>query len=47
MPNPKPERDSMIGAIAVNHGLIMVTDNIKDFKPLGIELLNPFEPLKN
>lgn len=46
VPNPKAERDSMIGAIAVNHGFIMATENTKDFKSLGIELLNPFEPLK-
>lgn len=44
VPNPRTERDAMIGAIAKSRGFLMVTDNVKDFKPLGIELLNPFEP---
>lgn len=45
VPNPRAERDAMIGAIAVSHSFVMVTNNIKDFQPLGIRLLNPFQPV--
>jgi toxin FitB len=41
----KPEhhlQDAMIAATALVHGLTVVTRNIKDFKPFGAPLLNPF-----
>lgn len=34
--------DGMIAAVAVVHRLIVVTRNVKDFKPFGVEILNPF-----
>jgi predicted nucleic acid-binding protein len=34
--------DAMIAAVAVVHRLIVVTRNVKDFKPFGVEILNPF-----
>jgi len=34
--------DTMIAAVAVVHRLVVVTRNVKDFKPLGVEVLNPF-----
>jgi predicted nucleic acid-binding protein len=37
-----PLFDSMIAATAHKHGLIIVTRNIRDFEPSGVELLNPF-----
>lgn len=43
VPDPKAERDSMIASIAVRHGFLMVTDNVKDFAPLGIDFFNPFK----
>jgi predicted nucleic acid-binding protein len=35
--------DAMIAATALVHGLIVVTRNEKDFKALGISILNPFK----
>ena len=37
-----PLFDSMIAATAGVHGLIIVTRNVRDFEPSGVELLNPF-----
>ena len=34
--------DAMIAAIALVHGLTVVTRNLKDFEGLGVELFNPF-----
>ena len=36
--------DAMIAATAVVHNLIVVTRNLRDFAPLGIETLDPFAP---
>jgi predicted nucleic acid-binding protein len=35
--------DGMIAATALEHGLIMVTRNVKDFDGLGLTILNPWE----
>jgi len=35
--------DALIAATAVVHGLTVVTRNVRDFKPFGVKLLNPFE----
>jgi predicted nucleic acid-binding protein len=35
--------DAMIAATAVVHSLVVVTRNIRDFKPFRVETLNPFE----
>jgi hypothetical protein len=35
--------DAMIAAIALVHGLTVVTRNVKDFDGFGVELFNPFE----
>lgn len=39
VPNPRPERDSFIAATALVHRLRMVTRNIRDFEPMGVELV--------
>ena len=34
--------DLLIAAIALEHGLIVVTRNIRHFEPTGVRVLNPF-----
>lgn len=42
VPHPRPERDALIAATALTHGLTVVTRNIADFEPMGVDLLNPW-----
>jgi len=43
VPDPAPERDALIAATALTHGLIMVTRNVCDFEYAnGLTLLNPW-----
>lgn len=35
--------DGLIAATALEHGLTVVTRNVKDFVGLGVEILNPWE----
>jgi toxin FitB len=42
VPNPRAERDAMIAATAIVHGLIVVTRNLADFKNIDVSLLNPW-----
>jgi predicted nucleic acid-binding protein len=35
--------DGMIAATALEHGLTLVTRNMKDFAGLGVVLLNPWD----
>ena len=34
--------DLIIAAIAIEHGLTLVTRNVKDFEGLGVVVLNPW-----
>jgi predicted nucleic acid-binding protein len=34
--------DGLIAATALVHGLIVVTRNVRDFEPFGVQLINPF-----
>ena len=43
VPNPQPDRDALIAATALVHGMTVVTRNIADFGPSGVETLNPWE----
>jgi len=43
VPDPRPERDALIAATALSHNLVVITRNIADFQPLGVELLNPWD----
>ncbi len=42
VPDPRPQRDSLIAATALVHRLIVVTRNVRDFEPMGVPLLNPW-----
>ena len=42
VPDPRAERDSLIAATALVHGLMVVTRNVVDFEPMGVPLLNPW-----
>ena len=41
-PNPRPERDALIAATAMVHGLRVVTRNVSDFAPMGVDAVNPW-----
>ena len=38
-----PVIDSLLAATATHHGLTMATRNVRDFKPTGITIVNPWE----
>lgn len=42
VPNPRPERDALIAATALVHGLTVVTRNTRDFGPMGVPVVNPW-----
>ncbi|PHS26752.1 MAG: VapC toxin family PIN domain ribonuclease [Methylophaga sp.] len=42
IPDPRSDRDALIAATALIHGMTVVTRNIKDFQYMGVELLNPW-----
>ena len=43
VPNPRAERDALIAATALVHGMTVVTRNLADFRPTGVPLLNPWD----
>lgn len=47
VPDPRAERDALIAATALVHGMTVVTRNVADFEPTGVAILNPWlEPAK-
>jgi predicted nucleic acid-binding protein len=44
MPNQRSERDAMIAATALVHGMSVVTRNLDDFQGTGATLINPWLP---
>lgn len=42
VPDPRSDRDALIAATALAHGLTVVTRSSKDFQPTGVMLLNPW-----
>ena len=41
VPNRQPDRDALIAATALVHGMTVVTRNTADFQPSGVPTLNP------
>ncbi len=41
--DPAPPHDALIAATALQHGLTLVTRNVRDFAGMGVALLNPWE----
>jgi predicted nucleic acid-binding protein len=42
VPDPKSERDALIAATALEHGLTIVTRNMADFAATGVSRINPW-----
>ena len=42
VPNPRSDRDAIIAATALVHGMTIVTRNVSDFDQTGVEILNPW-----
>lgn len=44
VPNPRADRDALIAATALVHGLTVATRNVTDFEGMGVAVVNPWEP---
>ena len=42
VPDPRPERDALIAATAIVHGMKVVTRNVVDFELTGVEVIDPW-----
>ena len=45
VPVKRGERDALIAATALVHGMTVVTRNVADFRPTGVTLINPWDAL--
>jgi predicted nucleic acid-binding protein len=43
VPDPRPERDALIAATAMVHGLTVATRNARDFRGLPVALVDPWQ----
>jgi predicted nucleic acid-binding protein len=43
VPDRRADRDALIAATALVHGMTMVTRNVADFAPTGVAIVNPWE----
>lgn len=43
VPDPRSDRDAIIAATAMVHGMTVVTRNVNDFIRTEVEMLNPWE----
>ena len=43
VPNPRSDRDVLIAATALVHGLTLATRNVADFDRMGVGVLNSWE----
>jgi predicted nucleic acid-binding protein len=42
VPDPRAERDALIAATALVHGMSIVTRNVADFASTGVAIINPW-----
>jgi len=42
VPDPRSDRDALIAATALEHGMVVVTRNTADFAPMGVDLVDPW-----
>ena len=42
VPDRRSDRDALIAATALVHGMTVVTRNVDDFEPTGVPILNPW-----
>lgn len=42
VPDPRPERDAMVAATALVHGMAVVTRNVGDFAGTGVRVIDPW-----
>ena len=42
VPDQRPDRDALIAATALVHGMTVVTRNVSDFAPMGVGIVNPW-----
>jgi len=43
VPDPRAERDALIAATAMVHGMTLVTRNVADFAAMAVPLVNPWD----
>lgn len=43
VPDPRSERDALIAATALVHGMTVATRDVDDFTPMGVPVINPWE----
>lgn len=43
VPNPKSDRDALIAATALVHGMTIATRNVSHFQPMGVALVDPWQ----
>lgn len=42
VPDPRSDRDAMIAATALVHGMTVITRNLVDFGPTGVQVFDPW-----
>jgi len=43
VPDPRSDRDALIAATALVHGMTVVTRNVSHFQPMGAAVFNPWQ----
>jgi hypothetical protein len=43
VPNPRSDRDAIIAATALVHGMTVATRNVKHFQPMGVTIVDPWQ----